>query len=93
MTFQKVSSHAVTVLLKLVTKTMVQVSQRYASHEAVIAISRTGSVPREIVPSLKYFDKQKNIIQSIFVAGTTIQPVFECEEFWINKAIEKVLWL
>lgn len=46
-------SRAGTVLAHLVTETIVQVDQHYASHEIVLTDFRSGYEPDEIVSSLK----------------------------------------
>lgn len=51
--FKIFSSHSVKVLLKLVSKTTVQVVQRHASHDVVLAVSQSGHVCVGIVSSLK----------------------------------------
>lgn len=56
------SSHAVMVLQYLVTEAMVQVGQPYASHEAVLAESRSGYVLGGSVTSSKDHDEKRNII-------------------------------
>lgn len=81
-------SHAVKILLDLVTKTMVQVDQLHASHEVVLSVSQIGYVPDAIIPSLKDYDEQRNIIQNIPVGETTTRRFFACEEFESIKAVK-----
>lgn len=77
--FKMFSNFAVKVLLELVTGKIVQVGQRYASHEAVLAVSRSSYVPGRIVSSLKDYCKQRIVIQNVSVGGTIIQQIFACE--------------
>lgn len=65
-----------------------QVGLCYASHGAVLAVSRRGYVPGGTFPRLKDYDEQRTIIQNISVAEETILRDFECEELRSNTAIE-----
>lgn len=82
-------SHAVKVVLDLVTETKVQVGQRFASHEVALAVSWSVYVPGATVPNMKDYDERQNIIQNIPVAGTTIQGVFAWEGFGSIEAMKK----
>lgn len=77
------SVHAI--LLDLVTETVVQVCQVYASHEVVLAICQDSYVTGGIVPRLADHNEQRNIIQKIPMENTN-QRVFVCKEFGSNES-------
>lgn len=79
------SSYAFKVLQNLVTKTVVQVSQPYAIHEAALAVYQSGSVLGKYISSMKYYNEQRNINRNILVAESTIQRTFVCEKFGSDK--------
>lgn len=67
---------AVEFQLDLVTERLLQVDQPYASHKVVLAVSRSYLLPGGIVPSLKDYDEDRNIVQNIFVVVKSIPRVF-----------------
>lgn len=80
-------SHAVKVLLHLVTEMVVQAGQPYASPEIVLAVVWSGYVSGAVFPSLKDYDEERNMIRNVFVAENTNQRVFASEKFGSNKAM------
>lgn len=56
------SSDAVNAILDLVTKTVVKMGQAYASLQCILAISRSGHVPSEIISTLNEHGEQRNIV-------------------------------
>lgn len=81
-------SHAVRVLLDMVTETLVQVGQSYTLHEVVRAVFWSTYAPGEIVLPLKDYVEQRNIIESISVAESTIQRVFAWKN-WMEQGYKK----
>lgn len=67
------------VLPTLVTKSMVQIGQCYATHVVVHAVFQSYYVPEEIIPRLEDYDEQKDIIQNISVTETTIKRVLHAK--------------
>lgn len=59
------SCKAVTVLPDLVTETVMHVGQRYASQNVVLAVTRDSYVPRKMLPNLKDYDEQRNVIENV----------------------------
>lgn len=81
-------SYAVKVLHGLVTETVVLVGQTYASHEIVLATSRSDYVPGGTVPNVKGYGGLRNIIRNISVAINTIQRSFARKKVGSNKVLK-----
>lgn len=78
--FKIFSSHAVNVLQDSVSETVIQVVPPYALDEVVLAVCGISYLYDRIVPTLKNFDEQRNIIQKLLFAENTIQR-YACEKF------------
>lgn len=64
------SSHTAKVLLELVSETVVQVCQSYASHEVVLAGSQKVYMFDVTFSRLEDSNEQRNVNQTILMGGT-----------------------
>lgn len=80
--------HTDDVLQDLVTETVVQVSQPYASYEVVLAVSQSGYLPERLFQLWKTI-MYKNIFFNTFLwQKNTTQQVFVRENFESIKAMK-----
>lgn len=64
--------------------------QKYAAHEAVLAILQNDYVSGETVSSLVDPNEQRGVFQNISLPESTIHRLKTCEEFGNSNAIKNV---
>lgn len=82
------STRAFKVFLNVLTETAVQVCLQHEIHKVVVPRSRSGHETGGVVPSWKDYAEQKNNIQNISLAETTILQVLTCKELGCNKPMK-----